>query len=131
MVELEKLFCAFIDKKTPVVMRSLLIFDVLHWADEQNFGETWMVFRVRTGLWLDEKLLKNSVTLTFCQTVIRTIMRMLEVPSFKIIAFGAKIYFRISLVLSFSIGTLETISEYRMDVFWKSFWEKTTLYLWT
>ena len=71
-----------------------------------------MVFRVRTVLWLDEILVKNSVTLTFCQTVV---VRMLEVPGFKISNY------RISLVLSFSIGTLETISEFRMDVFWKSF----------
>lgn len=47
MVELEKLFCAFADNKTLVVMRSPLIFDfflessnVLHWVDELNYGET-------------------------------------------------------------------------------------------
>ena len=51
----------------------------------------------------------------------------LEVPGFTISFLGVKF----SLVLSFSIGALYTISEFRMDVFWKSFLEKTTLYLWT
>ena len=145
-----------------------------------------MFFRVRTVLWLDEILVSNSVTLTFFQTVIRTIVRMLqvgysqkniviisiaqmghssaesqltlnqmqfqniffrivfctwqwekciilsekktplEVPGFTISFLGVKF----SLVLSFSIGTLYTISEFRMDVFWKSFLEENdTLFM--
>ena len=50
----------------------------------------------------------------------------LEVPGFTISFVGVKF----SLVLSFSIGTLYTISEFRMDVFWKSFLEENdTLFM--
>ena len=53
MVELEKLFCAFADTKTLVVMRSPLIFDffflwessnVLHLVDELNYGFQSLIF---------------------------------------------------------------------------------------
>ena len=83
-----------------------------------NFYKYFHESQYRTVLLLDEILVKNSVALNFCQTLVRTFVRMLEVPGFKISFLGLKV---ISNVLSFSIGTLETISEFRMDVFWKSF----------
>ena len=125
MAELEKLFCTFADnKRLVIVMRSPLIFDIFFgeqqrfalsgWNKHELFAEPDFYFYTnnltnhitiifRTVLWLDETLVKNSVTLTFCQTVIKTIVRMLEVPGFKISFLGLKFIFESAMFFLFQL----------------------------